>query len=45
MFSKNNLKNSTTKLANALFKMRNPCIWGKMPLAVAGGSTQFSAYF
>ena len=43
--SKSNLKNSLTSLANELFSMRDPNIWGEMPVAVACDSTQFSAYF
>jgi TnpA family transposase len=43
--SANNLKNAIQKIINALFASRDHKIWGEMPIAVAGDSTQFSAYF
>ncbi|MFT4060623.1 MAG: Tn3 family transposase [Legionella sp.] len=43
--STDNLKNALSKVANALFKIRLDEIWGGMPIAIAGDSTQFSAYF
>ncbi len=33
--SRDNLKNAIKKITNSLFKIRNPRIWGKMPIAVA----------
>jgi TnpA family transposase len=39
-----NLKNAIAKVADAIFKIRFPEIWGNTPLAVACDSTQFSAY-
>ena len=43
--STDNLKNALSKVANALFEIRQKEIWGNMPTALAGDSTQFSAYF
>lgn len=43
--SSDNLRNAINKVANALFKMRSPEIWGEMPIVVGSDSTQFSAYF
>lgn len=43
--STENLKNALSKVANALFEVRQKEIWGNMPTALASDSTQFSAYF
>lgn len=43
--SESNLRNAIGQVADALFKVRSPDIWGEKPLAVASDSTQFSAYF
>ena len=40
-----NIRNTLKNTANSLFKIRDPKIWGEMPVAVACDSTQFSAYF
>lgn len=40
-----NLRASLAKLADQIFKERDVKIWGHLPIAVAGDSTQFSAYF
>lgn len=39
-----NLKNAIGKIANEIFKIRFPEVWGNTPLAVACDSTQFAAY-
>lgn len=40
-----NIRNTLKNTADSLFKIRDPKIWGEMPVAVACDSTQFSAYF
>jgi len=43
--TESNLRDAIGRVANSLFKIRSPEIWGDMPIAVASDSTQFSAYF
>ena len=43
--TESNLRDAIGRIVNALFHIRNPEIWGEMPIAVASDSTQFSAYF
>jgi TnpA family transposase len=45
LLTADNLRHAITKVANLLFKIRNPAVWGENPIAVAGDSTQFAAYF
>ncbi|WP_150464767.1 Tn3 family transposase, partial [Francisella sp. XLW-1] len=43
--SKDNIKDAIGIVANALLNQRWKALWGEMPIAVAGDSTQFTAYF
>ena len=43
--SRDNIKDAIGVVANALLSQRWQSIWGKMPIAIAGDSTQFTAYF
>ncbi|WP_150466057.1 Tn3 family transposase [Francisella sp. SYW-2] len=43
--SKDNIKDAICIVANALLNQRSKTLWGEMPVAVAGDSTQFTAYF
>lgn len=45
LLTADNLRHAIGKVADLLFKIRYPAVWGENPIAVAGDSTQFAAYF